>query len=172
MSSVTAEWIVSARTRNRFRVWACSRSRQSPPRRAKICRSSTRMDRLKPSTTSRRVSATWNPSGRILDDHDLGNQCRPVAQWIKTLHPDGLTVVGVPHVSAIPERTLAAFPALDYGSFGEGETPFFQLLEALGARADPSASAGFVAGRWAGPSSPRPDRTSRSLRAPRSYRRG
>ena len=67
-----------------------------------------------------------------------------IAQRIKTSHPDCLTVVGGPHVSAIPERTLAAFPALDYGIVGEGETSFFQLLEALGARADPSATGGLV----------------------------
>jgi radical SAM superfamily enzyme YgiQ (UPF0313 family) len=41
------------------------------------------------------------------------------------------TVVGGPHVSAVPEATLAAFPAFDYGISGEGEVAFFALLEAL-----------------------------------------
>jgi radical SAM superfamily enzyme YgiQ (UPF0313 family) len=42
-----------------------------------------------------------------------------------------LTVVGGPHVSAIPDRTLAAFPALDYGIVGEGEISFFELIDRL-----------------------------------------
>ena len=54
-----------------------------------------------------------------------------IAGLLKRSVPELVTVVGGPHVSAIPERTLAAFPNLDYGIIGEGEISFFELLERL-----------------------------------------
>lgn len=54
-----------------------------------------------------------------------------IAERLKAADPAVLTVVGGPHVSAIPERTLAAFPSLDFGIVGEGEVSFFELLDAL-----------------------------------------
>jgi radical SAM superfamily enzyme YgiQ (UPF0313 family) len=54
-----------------------------------------------------------------------------IAQLLKESDSRILTVVGGPHVSAIPERTLAAFPALDYGIVGEGEISFFELIDRL-----------------------------------------
>jgi len=53
------------------------------------------------------------------------------AELLKQRAPRLVTVVGGPHVSAIPERTLAAFPALDYGIVGEGEVSFFELIDRL-----------------------------------------
>jgi anaerobic magnesium-protoporphyrin IX monomethyl ester cyclase len=53
------------------------------------------------------------------------------AELLKQSAPQIVTVVGGPHVSAIPERTLAAFPALDYGVVGEGEVSFFVLIDRL-----------------------------------------
>jgi len=56
-----------------------------------------------------------------------------IAAELKAESPEIITVVGGPHVSAIPERTLAAFPSLDYGIVGEGEISFFELLDGLSA---------------------------------------
>ena len=44
-----------------------------------------------------------------------------IAAWVKELAPHATITVGGPHVSAVPERTLEAFPAFDYGIVGEGE---------------------------------------------------
>jgi radical SAM superfamily enzyme YgiQ (UPF0313 family) len=54
-----------------------------------------------------------------------------IAGLLKRSVPELVTVVGGPHVSAVPERTLAAFPNLDYAIIGEGEISFFELLERL-----------------------------------------
>jgi radical SAM superfamily enzyme YgiQ (UPF0313 family) len=54
-----------------------------------------------------------------------------IAGRLKRSVPELVTVVGGPHVSAVPERTLAAFPNLDYAIIGEGEISFFELLERL-----------------------------------------
>ncbi len=40
-------------------------------------------------------------------------------------------VIGGPHVTALPERTLEEFPDFDYGIFGEGEKTFLELLKHL-----------------------------------------
>jgi anaerobic magnesium-protoporphyrin IX monomethyl ester cyclase len=40
-------------------------------------------------------------------------------------------VVGGPHVTALPRRTLAEFPAFDYGINGEGERPLLHLAQLL-----------------------------------------
>lgn len=54
-----------------------------------------------------------------------------IAARIKQVLPKVVTVLGGAHVSAIPERTLAAYPAIDYGIVGEGEVSLFALLERL-----------------------------------------
>jgi radical SAM superfamily enzyme YgiQ (UPF0313 family) len=54
-----------------------------------------------------------------------------IAARVKTRSPDVVTIVGGPHVSAIPERTLEAFAAFDYGVVGEGEVSLFELLDGL-----------------------------------------
>lgn len=40
-------------------------------------------------------------------------------------------IIGGPHVTALPERTLVEFPDFDYGIFGEGENTFLELLKHL-----------------------------------------
>jgi radical SAM superfamily enzyme YgiQ (UPF0313 family) len=54
-----------------------------------------------------------------------------IAERVKRALPAVVTILGGAHVSAIPERTLAAFPSLDYGIVGEGEVSLFALLERL-----------------------------------------
>ena len=56
-----------------------------------------------------------------------------IAAAVKEKLPHVTTVVGGPHVSAVPEATLRAFPQFDYGVTGEGEIAFFDLLDALAA---------------------------------------
>jgi anaerobic magnesium-protoporphyrin IX monomethyl ester cyclase len=54
-----------------------------------------------------------------------------IAARVKERRPGVVTIVGGAHVSAIPERTLEAFPSLDYGIVGEGEHSLFDLLARL-----------------------------------------
>lgn len=49
------------------------------------------------------------------------------AAIVKETNPDILTIVGGPHVSAIPERTLAEFPSFDLGVIGEGEQTLAEI---------------------------------------------
>lgn len=54
-----------------------------------------------------------------------------IAARVKELVPGVVAIVGGPHVSAVPERTMEAFPSLDYGIAGEGEHSLFDLLSRL-----------------------------------------
>lgn len=54
-----------------------------------------------------------------------------VAERVKRALPGAVTILGGAHVSAVPERTLRAFPGIDYGISGEGEVALFALLERL-----------------------------------------
>lgn len=54
-----------------------------------------------------------------------------IATRVKELVPGVMTILGGAHVSAIPERTLDAFPSIDYGVVGEGEVSLFDLLARL-----------------------------------------
>jgi radical SAM superfamily enzyme YgiQ (UPF0313 family) len=54
-----------------------------------------------------------------------------IAARLKHMRPSLVTILGGAHVSAIPERTLEAFPSIDYGVVGEGEVSLFALLERL-----------------------------------------
>ena len=56
-----------------------------------------------------------------------------IAERVKTLRPGVVTILGGAHVSAIPERTLEAFPSIDFGVVGEGELSLFELLAGLDA---------------------------------------
>lgn len=56
-----------------------------------------------------------------------------IAARVKELVPGVVTILGGAHVSAIPERTLAAFPSIDFGIAGEGEVSLFDLLGRLDA---------------------------------------
>lgn len=54
-----------------------------------------------------------------------------IAARVKELRPGVVTILGGAHVSAIPERTLEAFPSIDFGVVGEGEHSLFDLLGRL-----------------------------------------
>ncbi len=44
-----------------------------------------------------------------------------IAERLKELVPGVVTVIGGPHVTAVPEKTMTAFPHFDYALIGEGE---------------------------------------------------
>jgi radical SAM superfamily enzyme YgiQ (UPF0313 family) len=67
-----------------------------------------------------------------------------IAARVKALVPGAVVTVGGPHVSAIPEATLATFPGFDYGIVGEGERSYFALLAALAVGRDPRDVPGLV----------------------------
>ncbi len=50
---------------------------------------------------------------------------------IKDSAPRCVTVVGGPHTSALPERTLREFPAIDAAVYGEGEQAACELADAV-----------------------------------------
>lgn len=54
-----------------------------------------------------------------------------IAECVKRAQPHVVTILGGSHVSAVPERTLTAFPSVDYAIAGEGEVSLFALLERL-----------------------------------------
>lgn len=55
-----------------------------------------------------------------------------VCATVKRRQPDVLTVVGGPHTTALPERTLAEFPDIDVAVIGEGEQSTCELAESVG----------------------------------------
>jgi anaerobic magnesium-protoporphyrin IX monomethyl ester cyclase len=67
-----------------------------------------------------------------------------IAARVKALAPRAVITVGGPHVSAVPERTLALFPGFDYGVVGEGERSYLDLIARVGAGDDPRGVAGLV----------------------------
>lgn len=104
------------------------------------------------------VARTQGYRVHLVDAKGPGRSVEEVSQSIAALQPDYLglsattvsvtnaariagrvksrvsgvtTIVGGPHVSALPERTLDVFSSLDYGIAGEGEVSFFELLARL-----------------------------------------
>jgi len=54
-----------------------------------------------------------------------------LAGVVKQTDPDIITIVGGPHPSAIPERTLSEFPEFDVGVIGEGEVTLTEICSAI-----------------------------------------
>lgn len=52
-----------------------------------------------------------------------------IAQSVKNKHPGIFTVIGGPHVTALPVDTLKEFRSFDIGIVGEGELTFLDLIE-------------------------------------------
>jgi radical SAM superfamily enzyme YgiQ (UPF0313 family) len=73
----------------------------------------------------------------------IHNAARIAAQ-VKAQLPGAVITVGGPHVSAVPERTLAMFSGFDYGVVGEGERSYLDLIARLAAREDPRGVEGLV----------------------------
>ena len=56
-----------------------------------------------------------------------------LASMIKGTYPSMPIVIGGPHFTAVPHKTLTDYPAFDYGVIGEGEHTVVDLVEALSA---------------------------------------
>jgi len=54
-----------------------------------------------------------------------------VAAAVKLEAGDILTVVGGPHLSAVPEITLERYPSFDFGVIGEGEQTIIELIDSV-----------------------------------------
>lgn len=54
-----------------------------------------------------------------------------IAEKIKGLRPDIVTIAGGPHISAMPYETMKLYRHIDIGVIGEGELTLIQLLNAL-----------------------------------------
>jgi anaerobic magnesium-protoporphyrin IX monomethyl ester cyclase len=67
-----------------------------------------------------------------------------VAEAVKKLDPGIVTVVGGPHVSAVPAETLRRFPQFDMAAIGEGEDTLVALLSALNGGGELPAVAGLA----------------------------
>jgi radical SAM superfamily enzyme YgiQ (UPF0313 family) len=67
-----------------------------------------------------------------------------MAARLKERFPGVHTVVGGPHVSAIPEPTLHEFPGFDLGVIGEGEATIAEVAAQLAAKGDVAGVAGTV----------------------------
>jgi len=72
-----------------------------------------------------------------------------VAERVKASSPGVPVVVGGPHATALPRRTLIEYPAVDAVALGEAEGSLVALLDALdrGAAVEETDAAGFVVRR-------------------------
>ena len=67
-----------------------------------------------------------------------------ICSIIKNYDKNITSVVGGPHVSGLPVRTMEEFPAFDFGVFGEGEITFYELCSRLHDKTDPRHVKGIV----------------------------
>ncbi len=67
-----------------------------------------------------------------------------VARMIKETSSNITTLLGGPHLTAIPEQTMRMFPEFDIGVIGEGERTIIRLLEALESKEQLSKVAGII----------------------------
>lgn len=54
-----------------------------------------------------------------------------MAKKIKENNPDIITIVGGPHITAVPKETMVLYPDIDIGVLGEGEITIVELLNAI-----------------------------------------
>ncbi|MBW2570230.1 MAG: cobalamin-dependent protein [Deltaproteobacteria bacterium] len=67
-----------------------------------------------------------------------------LARIVKRIYPSIPIVIGGPHFTAVPDKTLKDYPVFDYGIIGEGEHTIVDLIETLAAGRVPSAIPGVV----------------------------
>lgn len=59
-----------------------------------------------------------------------------VAQMVKSRNKDIKILLGGPHITAIPQKTMRIFPNVDIGVIGEGEKTVIELLKVLDAEGE------------------------------------
>lgn len=69
-----------------------------------------------------------------------GQLAKTVAQSL----PAATTILGGPHLSALPKQTMSEMPDVDYGIVGEGERTLVELVDGLAQGNDPRSLPGLV----------------------------
>jgi radical SAM superfamily enzyme YgiQ (UPF0313 family) len=72
------------------------------------------------------------------------NKAAKVAEKIKKINSSIITLIGGPHITAIPEETMKIFEQFDIGVIGEGELTIVKLLELLDKKRDIRHTKGLV----------------------------
>lgn len=67
-----------------------------------------------------------------------------MASMVKNIFPSIPILIGGPHFTAIPEKTLKDYPVFDYGILGEGEATIVEAANALSTNRIPSNVPGMV----------------------------
>lgn len=75
--------------------------------------------------------------------HEI-NRAAEMARLVKAARPGVKIVLGGPHVTALPRRSLEEYPVFDFGIFGEGEETLRELAEALQQEKPVATIAGLV----------------------------
>ena len=65
-----------------------------------------------------------------------------MASMVKDLYPSIPILIGGPHFTAIPEKTLMDYPVFNYGVVGEGEITIVELVNAIASNRKPSNVSG------------------------------
>jgi radical SAM superfamily enzyme YgiQ (UPF0313 family) len=81
-------------------------------------------------TVQRVVDAAPRLVGLTAMTHEI-RRAAEVARAIRRRLPGARFVIGGPHSTALPERTLEEFDVFDFGVFGEGEETLLELWSAL-----------------------------------------
>jgi radical SAM superfamily enzyme YgiQ (UPF0313 family) len=82
-------------------------------------------------TVERIVAARPRMVGLTAMTHEI-RRAAQVAEAVRERLPGVLVVVGGPHATALPERTLEEFPVFDFAVVGEGEETLWRLWLAAG----------------------------------------
>jgi len=67
-----------------------------------------------------------------------------ILRKIKEINPDTVTVVGGPHITAVPEMTMNLYPHIDIGVLREGEVTIIELLKAIENKISLDSVAGII----------------------------
>ncbi len=75
----------------------------------------------------------WKPNvvGITAMTHEI-QRAAQVADIVKEILPEAITVLGGAHATALPAQTLTEFPAFDVAVCGEGECTFFDFVSTIG----------------------------------------
>jgi anaerobic magnesium-protoporphyrin IX monomethyl ester cyclase len=65
-----------------------------------------------------------------------------LAYMIKKIYPSVSIIIGGPHFTAVPQKTMKDYPVFDYGVIGEGEHTIVDLVETLASGRTPSTVPG------------------------------
>jgi anaerobic magnesium-protoporphyrin IX monomethyl ester cyclase len=90
-----------------------------------------RAERLAPAGILQRINKASPRLFAITSNTCQIHEAADLLALVKKNFPGLITVLGGPHISALPERTLREQPALDIGVVGEGEVTAVELCAAL-----------------------------------------